>query len=134
CFQSLAVCPRSGLRLLDRSVVHRRPRRTMVSMKGNEKASAEALKAMLQNMGLSCTYVPVYPENGFPDFDFKVQDETWAVECTDLHQCVDAAGTATSRVGVHKGLERLCEAIRAKATPGLNRKYLITAFGPGLNV
>lgn len=103
-------------------------------MKGNEEASAKALEQLLLKLGLTCSWAPVTPSNSFPDFDFLVQDEKWAVECTDLHQYIDHDGSPSSRIGVDKGLERLCEEIRTKSNPGLNRKYLITALGPSFNV
>jgi len=103
-------------------------------MKGNEEVSAKALKTLLEKLGRNCSYAPVYPENGFPDFNFIVNGEKWAVECTDLHQYIDVDGKAASRVGSDKRLEKLCENIRAKAKPGLNRRYIIGAFGPELEV
>ena len=103
-------------------------------MKGNEEASAKALEQLLTKLGLTCSWKPVKPDNSFPDFDFNVEGEKWAVECTDLHQYVDQDRKATSRIGVDKGLERLCEAIRFKAEPGVNRRYMISAFGPDLKI
>lgn len=103
-------------------------------MKGNEEPSAKALEQLLTKLGLTCSWKPVEPDNSFPDFDFNVDGEKWAVECTDLHQYIEQDGKTTSRLGVDRGLERLCEAISCKAKPGTNRRYVISAFGPGLNV
>lgn len=103
-------------------------------MKGNEEESAKALEQYLVTLGLTCSWTPATPTNSFPDFVFRVEDERWAVECTELHQYIDHNGNPVSRLGVDKKLEKLCAEIRSKANPGLNRKYFISAFGPDLNV
>lgn len=107
-------------------------------MKGNEEASAKAFEVLLSKLGLGCTWKPVYPENGFPDFEFTVThddvSERWAVECTDLHEYIASGDKEESRVGVDTVTERLCERIKAKAIPGFNRRYIITALGPRFGV
>ncbi len=107
-------------------------------MKGNEEASARALESLLTKLSLTCAWKPAYPENDFPDFVFTVSSdsvvESWAVECTELHQYVAHRDKEKSRVGVDREIERLCENIKAKALAGSNRKYLITAMGPNYGV
>jgi hypothetical protein len=69
-------------------------------------------------------------ENDPPDFVFEVENERWAVECTELHQYLKKEDGDISRRGVEKPLESMCERIRAKADAGRNRDYMIMATGP----
>lgn len=97
-------------------------------MKGTEKNAAKALERQLKILDLDVSWEPVTPDP--PDFLFKVGSERWAVEATELHQYIDNNGEETSRLGVEKSLERMCEQIQAQAHPRVNKKYLIFASGP----
>ena len=96
-------------------------------LKGIEQPAAEALEALLGELGQETAW---QPGDDPPDLVFRVGSERWAVEVTELHQYFDRGGVEEARIASDKQLIGMCREVQGRVADLRNRNYLISANGP----